>query len=133
MGLGGSVEKLHYLPEAHTDFLLAVIGEELGLAGVLVVIGLFFWIVRRGFEIGTQAIVIERVFPGLVAKGIALWLGFQAFINMGVNVGLLPTKGLTLPLMSYGGSGLMVNCVALAILLRVDFENRKLMRGATLK
>lgn len=133
VGLGGSVEKLHYLPEAHTDFLLAVIGEELGLAGVLVVIGLFFWIVRRGFEIGTQAIVIERVFPGLVAKGIALWLGFQAFINMGVNVGLLPTKGLTLPLMSYGGSGLMVNCVALAILLRVDFENRKLMRGATLK
>lgn len=133
VGLGGSVEKLHYLPEAHTDFLLAVIGEELGLAGVLIVIGLFFWIVRRGFEIGTQAIVIERVFPGLVAKGIALWLGFQAFINMGVNVGLLPTKGLTLPLMSYGGSGLMVNCVALAILLRVDFENRKLMRGAGLK
>lgn len=129
VGLGGSVEKLHYLPEAHTDFLLAVIGEELGLAGVLVVVALFYWIVRRGFEIGRQAIAIDRVFSGLVAKGVALWIGFQAFVNMGVNVGLLPTKGLTLPLMSYGGTGLMVNCVALAILLRVDFENRRLMRG----
>jgi len=130
VGLGGSIEKLHYLPEAHTDFLLAVIGEELGLAGVLVVIGLFYWFTRRAFEIGRQAIAIDRVFAGLVAKGVALWLGFQAFINMGVNVGLLPTKGLTLPLMSYGGSGVLVNCVAIAILLRVDFENRKLMRGA---
>ena len=130
VGLGGSIEKLHYLPEAHTDFLLAVIGEELGLAGVLVVICLFYWFTRRAFEIGRQAIAIDRVFAGLVAKGVALWLGFQAFINMGVNVGLLPTKGLTLPLMSYGGSGLLVNCVAIAILLRVDFENRKLMRGA---
>ena len=131
VGLGGSIEKLHYLPEAHTDFLLAVIGEELGLVGVLVVIGLFYWFTRRAFEIGRQAIAIDRVFAGLAAKGVALWLGFQAFINMGVNVGLLPTKGLTLPLMSYGGSGLLVNCVAIAILLRVDFENRKLMRGAT--
>jgi len=130
VGLGGSIEKLHYLPEAHTDFLLAVIGEELGLVGVLVVIGLFYWFTRRAFEIGRQAIAIDRVFAGLVAKGVALWLGFQAFINMGVNVGLLPTKGLTLPLMSYGGSGVLVNCVAIAILLRVDFENRKLMRGA---
>ena len=130
VGLGGSIEKLHYLPEAHTDFLLAVIGEELGLVGVLVLIGLFYWFTRRAFEIGRQAIAIDRVFAGLVAKGVALWLGFQAFINMGVNVGLLPTKGLTLPLMSYGGSGVLVNCVAIAILLRVDFENRKLMRGA---
>ena len=130
VGLGGSIEKLHYLPEAHTDFLLAVIGEELGLVGVLVVIGLFYWFTRRAFEIGRQAIAIDRVFAGLVAKGVALWLGFQAFINMGVNVGLLPTKGLTLPLMSYGGSGVLVNCIAIAILLRVDFENRKLMRGA---
>ncbi len=130
VGLGGSIEKLHYLPEAHTDFLLAVIGEELGLVGVLVVIGLFYWFTRRAFEIGRQAIAIDRVFAGLVAKGVALWLGFQAFINMGVNVGLLPTNGLTLPLMSYGGSGVLVNCVAIAILLRVDFENRKLMRGA---
>ncbi len=129
VGLGGSVEKLHYLPEAHTDFLLAVIGEELGLAGVLTVMLLFFWLTRRAFEIGRQAIVVDRIFPGLVAKGIAIWIGFQAFINMGVNVGLLPTKGLTLPLMSYGGSGMLVNGIAIAILLRIDFENRKFMRG----
>jgi cell division protein FtsW len=130
VGLGGSVEKLHYLPEAHTDFLLAVIGEELGLVGVLAVILAFFWIVRRAFEIGRQAIKIDRVYAGMVAKGIGLWIGLQAFINNGVNTGLLPTKGLTLPLMSYGGTGILVNCIAIAILLRVDFENRKLMRGA---
>jgi len=129
VGLGASVEKLHYLPEAHTDFLLAVIGEELGLAGVLVVIVLFYWLTKRSFEIGRQAIALERVFAGLAATGIGLWIGFQAFINMGVNVGLLPTKGLTLPLMSYGGTGIFINCVALAIVLRVDFENRILMRG----
>ena len=129
VGLGGSIEKLHYLPEAHTDFLLAVIGEELGLVGVMVVIVAFYWITRRAFEIGRQAIALDRVFAGLTAKGVALWIGFQAFINMGVNVGLLPTKGLTLPLMSYGGTGILVNCVALAVLLRVDYENRKLMRG----
>jgi cell division protein FtsW len=96
----------------------------------MVVIVLFFWMVRRAFEIGRQAIALDRVFAGLVAKGIALWLGFQAFINMGVNLGLLPTKGLTLPLMSYGGTGILVNCVAIALILRVDFENRRLMRGA---
>ena len=129
VGLGGSVEKLHYLPEAHTDFLLAVIGEELGLVGVLVIVTLFYWLTRRSFEIGRQAIAIDRVFAGLTAKGIGLWIGFQAFVNMGVNVGLLPTKGLTLPLMSYGGTGILVNCIALAILLRVDFENRRMMRG----
>jgi cell division protein FtsW len=129
VGLGGSVEKLHYLPEAHTDFLLAVIGEELGLIGVTVVIVLFYWLTKRSFEIGRQAIALDRIFSGLVAKGVALWLGIQAFINMGVNVGLLPTKGLTLPLMSYGGSGVLINCVGLAILLRIDYENRVLMRG----
>jgi cell division protein FtsW len=129
VGLGGSIEKLHYLPEAHTDFLLAVIGEELGLAGVMVVVLLFYWLTKRAFEIGRQAIALDRSFAGLAAKGIALWIGVQAFINMGVNVGLLPTKGLTLPLMSYGGSGVLVNCIAIAILLRVDFENRQLMRG----
>ena len=129
VGLGGSVEKLHYLPEAHTDFLLAVVGEELGLLGVMTVLVLFFWLTKRAFEIGRQAIVVDRIFPGLVAKGIALWIGLQAFINMGVNVGLLPTKGLTLPLMSYGGSGMLVNGVAIAILLRIDYENRKFMRG----
>jgi len=130
VGLGGSVEKLHYLPEAHTDFLLAVIGEELGFVGVATVIVLFFWMIRRSFEIGRQSIALERVYAGLVAKGVGIWIGTQAFINMGVNLGLLPTKGLTLPLMSYGGSGIVVNCLAVAILLRVDYENRLLMRGS---
>ena len=129
VGLGGSVEKLHYLPEAHTDFLLAVIGEELGLVGVAIVIAAFFWLVQRAFDIGRQAIALERTYAGLVAKGIGIWFGVQAFINMGVNLGLLPTKGLTLPLMSYGGSGILANCVALALVLRVDYENRILMRG----
>ncbi len=129
VGLGGSVEKLHYLPEAHTDFLLAVIGEELGLAGVLTVTALFYWIVRRAFEIGRQSIAAEKFFAGLVAKGIGIWIGTQVVINMGVNVGLLPTKGLTLPLMSYGGSGIAINCIGLAVLLRIDYENRVMMRG----
>ncbi|MGZ3159294.1 MAG: putative lipid II flippase FtsW [Burkholderiaceae bacterium] len=129
VGLGGSVEKLHYLPEAHTDFLLAVIGEELGFVGVMVVVAAFYWIVKRSFEIGRQAIAIDLTFAGLTAKGIGIWIGVQAFINMGVNLGLLPTKGLTLPLMSYGGSGVLINCVGLAILLRIDYENRVLMRG----
>lgn len=129
VGLGGSVEKLHYLPEAHTDFLLAVIGEELGFVGVLVVIAMFYWIIKRAFEIGRHAIAMDQTFAGLTAKGIGIWIGVQAFINMGVNLGLLPTKGLTLPLMSYGGSGVLINCVGLAILLRIDYENRVLMRG----
>jgi cell division protein FtsW len=128
-GLGSSVEKLHYLPEAHTDFLLAVIGEELGLLGVMTVIVAFFWLARRVFHIGRQAIALDRVFSGLVAQGVGIWLGAQAFINMGVNLGVLPTKGLTLPLMSYGGSAILMNCIALAIVLRVDIENRSLMRG----
>lgn len=128
-GLGGSVEKLHYLPEAHTDFLLAVIGEELGFVGVLVTVGAFFWLTRRLFHIGRQAVALDRVFAGLFAQGIGLWFGGQAFINMGVNLGVLPTKGLTLPLMSYGGSAVLMNLVALAIVVRVDIENRQLMRG----
>ncbi len=129
VGLGASVEKLHYLPEAHTDFLLAVIAEELGLAGVTAVIALFVWIVLRAFVIGRQAAMRERHFHALAAQGIGIWIGFQALVNMGVNMGLLPTKGLTLPLMSFGGSGLVVNCVAVAILIRIDWENRQLARG----
>ena len=129
VGLGGSIEKLHYLPEAHTDFILAVIGEEFGFVGVLVVIVLFYWMVRRAFGIGRTALQLDRTFAGLVAKGIGIWVGWQTFINMGVNLGLLPTKGLTLPLVSYGGSGILMNCVALAILLRIDYENRVMMRG----
>ena len=129
VGLGGSVEKLHWLPEAHTDFLLAVIGEEFGLIGVVILIGLFLWLTRRIMHIGRQAIALDRVFAGLVAQGVGIWMGFQAFINMGVNLGALPTKGLTLPLMSYGGSAILINLVAIAIVLRIDYENRQLMQG----
>jgi cell division protein FtsW len=133
VGLGGSVEKLHWLPEAHTDFLLAVIGEEFGLLGVLVLLGMFMWLTRRIIHIGRQSIALDRLFPGLVAQGVGIWIGFQAFINMGVNLGALPTKGLTLPLMSYGGSAILMNMVALAVVLRIDHENRILMqRGGRL-
>ena len=129
VGLGRSVEKLHYLPEAHTDFIFAVIGEELGLAAVLTVLLLFYWLVKRAFEIGRQAIALERTFAGLVAQGIGLWIGVQAFFNMGVATGILPTKGLTLPFISYGGSALLSTLFAIGLLLRVDRENRVLMRG----
>lgn len=129
VGLGASVEKLFYLPEAHTDFLLAVIAEELGFAGVAVVLVLFGWLVSRAFAIGRQAVRLERYYSGLVAQGIGLWIGGQALINIGVNVGALPTKGLTLPLLSFGGTGIVANLVAVAILLRVDHENRQLMLG----
>lgn len=129
VGLGGSIEKLHWLPEAHTDFLLAVIGEEFGLLGVLCVIGAFMWMTRRIMHIGRQSIALDRVFAGLVAQGVGIWMGFQAFINMGVNLGALPTKGLTLPLMSYGGSAILMNLISLAVVLRIDYENRLLMRG----
>jgi cell division protein FtsW len=129
VGLGGSVEKLHWLPEAHTDFLLAVIGEEFGLIGVTTVIFLFLWLARRIMVIGRQSIALDKVFSGLVAQGVGIWIGFQAFINMGVNLGALPTKGLTLPLMSYGGSAIMMNLVAIAIVLRIDAENKQMMRG----
>ena len=129
VGLGASVEKLLYLPEAHTDFLLAVVGEELGFVGVAAVITLFAWLVLRTFAIGRQAVSLERPYAALVAQGIGLWLGTQSLINMGVNLGVLPTKGLTLPLMSFGGTGILVNCMALAVLLRIDWENRQMMKG----
>lgn len=129
VGLGASVEKLLYLPEAHTDFLLAVIAEELGFVGVLAVIGLFSWIVIRSFGIAKEAIANERYFAALLSQGIGVWMGVQGIINMGVNMGLLPTKGLTLPLLSFGGSGILANCIAMAIMLRIDFENRRLQKG----
>ena len=129
VGLGASVEKLFYLPEAHTDFLLAVIAEELGLFGVCAVILLFGWLIVRAFAIGRQAAMSERLYAALVAQGIAVWLGVQAMINIGVNMGVLPTKGLTLPFLSFGGSGVVVNCIAIAVLLRIDKENRRAARG----
>ncbi len=129
VGLGASVEKLLYLPEAHTDFLLAVVAEELGFVGVTVVLGLFAFIVLRAFAIARQAANLDRSFSALVAYGIGIWIGVQVIINMGVNMGLLPTKGLTLPLMSFGGSGLAANCAALGILLRIDWESRQLLKG----
>lgn len=131
LGLGGSVEKLFYLPEAHTDFLLAVIAEEFGFVGVAVVIGLFGWLIVKAFVIGHRAAQLERNYCALVAQGIGVWLGVQALINMGVNVGLLPTKGLTLPFLSFGGSGIVANCLAIAVLLRIDWEHRQMMRGKT--
>ena len=124
VGLGGSVEKLFYLPEAHTDFLLAVIAEELGFVGVAAVLALFVLLIYRAFMVGREAMMREKYFAALVAQGIGVWLSVQAFINMGVNMGLLPTKGLTLPFLSYGGTGIIVNCVAVAVLLRIDAENR---------
>jgi len=131
VGLGSSVEKLLYLPEAHTDFLLAVIAEELGFAGVLAVIALFVWLIFRTYAIGRQAAGLSRPFAALTAQGVGIWIGAQAFINIGVNMGVLPTKGLTLPLLSFGGSGIVANCIALAIVMRVDYENRRLLRGFT--
>jgi cell division protein FtsW len=132
VGLGASVEKLLYLPEAHTDFVLAVIGEELGFAGVTVTLVLFAWLTLRAFAIGNQAARLERYFAALVAQGVGLWIGTQAIVNMGVNMGLLPTKGLTLPLLSFGGSALLANCIAIGLLLRVDYENRQMMKGYSL-
>ena len=129
VGLGGSVQKLFYLPEAHTDFLLAVIAEELGFAGVLVLILLFVGLISRAFAIGRQAAFLDRQYAALVALGLGVWLGVQAFVNIGVNMGVLPTKGLTLPFLSFGGSSIVVSCVAAALLLRIDWENRRIMRG----
>jgi len=129
VGLGGSVEKLFYLPEAHTDFLLSVLAEELGFVGVAVVIILFMWLIARAFVIGRLAAKLENPFSALVAQGIGIWIGVQVLINMGVNMGVLPTKGLTLPLLSYGGSSITASCLALAVLLRIDWENRRRLRG----
>ena len=124
MGLGNSVQKLLYLPEAHTDFVFAVLAEELGLVGILLVLLLYSILVTRGLLVAFRAHEQSRFFASYTAYGITFWLGLQAAINMGVNAGLLPTKGLTLPLLSYGGASLVVNCMAIALLLRLDHENR---------
>lgn len=129
VGLGGSVEKLNYLPEAHTDFIMAVIAEETGFVGVILTLFIFYWLIRRAFEIGRQAVKLERPFQGLLAQGVGLWFGVQVFINVGVASGALPTKGLTLPFVSFGGSALLSSMIAVGLLLRVDRENKILMRG----
>lgn len=124
VGLGDSVQKLFYLPESHTDFLFAVLAEELGLVGILLVLSLYSILILRGLKIGWNAYQQERLFAAFTAYGMTFWLGLQAAINMGVNAGLLPTKGLTLPLLSYGGASIVVNCMVVALLLRIDHENR---------
>lgn len=129
VGLGASLEKRFYLPEAHTDFILAVIGEEFGFVGILVLMFCYIWLVVRAFSIGKQARDLELFYGSFVAKGIGIWLGIQSFFNIGVNIGLLPTKGLTLPLLSYGGSAVMIILICVGLLLRVDYENRRVMRG----
>ncbi len=123
VGLGNGIQKQFYLPEAHNDFIVAVIGEEFGLLGTLLVISLFAYIVWRAFSIGAKAERRGERFPAYVAFGCGLWLGLQAFINLGVNLGMLPTKGLTLPLMSYGGNSIIVSCIVIAMLLRIHHEN----------
>ena len=122
VGLGASVQKLFYLPEAHTDFILAVIAEELGLAGIVLVLALFAWLVGRGFVIGLRAVEQGQRFAGYCAFGVALMIALQALVSIGVNLGVLPTKGLTLPLISSGGSSVMMTCAMIGLLMRVSYE-----------
>lgn len=131
IGLGNSIQKLFYLPEAHTDFLIAILAEEFGLVGVLIVIFLFAVLITRGFIIARGALLNDLVFQGFMAYGLTLCLGLQAIINIGVNIGVLPTKGLTLPLMSYGGNSLLVSCIMIGLLLRIDHELRWQVLGLT--
>ena len=133
VGLGNSIEKLFYLPEAHTDFILAIIAEETGFVGVGVILLLFWVIFYRGFVIvGSEAKSLYRNFQALLAQGISLWFFAQTLVNVGVTIGALPTKGLTLPFISYGGSSILVSCIAIAILLRIDYENKQVRRGVIL-
>ena len=127
--LGASLERRFYLPEAHTDFIFAVIGEEFGFLGMCILVACYVWLVVRAFSIGRQARDLDLTFGAYVANGIGVWIGIQSFFNIGVNIGILPTKGLPLPLMSYGGSAVVVMLVCITLLLRVDYENRKKMRG----
>ncbi len=131
VGLGDSVQKLFYLPEAHTDFLFAVLAEELGLLGITIVMALYLLLVARILKVHRRAMQLNRPFEAYTCLGFGLWMAFQAMINMGVNAGVLPTKGLTLPLMSYGGSSLLINCIALAIVLRIDYETRCELYGVS--
>lgn len=124
VGFGESVQKLFYLPEAHTDFLFAVLAEETGLLGIVVVLILYSILIYRGIKIAYVAYMQELFFSAWTAYGLTFWLGLQAFINMGVNAGLLPTKGLTLPFLSYGGASIVINCIVIALLIRIDYENR---------
>ncbi|NOQ90073.1 MAG: putative lipid II flippase FtsW [Gammaproteobacteria bacterium] len=130
-GLGGSVQKLFYLPESHTDFLFAVLSEEMGYAGVIMVIALYGTLFFRSLKIASQAEQTGNYFAAYMAYGIGIWLSMQAVINIGVNVGLLPTKGLTLPLMSYGGSSLVVCCIAVGLLMRIHYETSGVARQAS--
>ena len=127
-GLGNSIQKLEYLPEAHTDFVMAVLGEEFGLIGILFIVFLLAVLVFRSMKIGKESLLLEQRFKGFFAFGISFWIFFQGFVNLGMALGLLPTKGLTFPLVSYGGSSLIIMSISIAILLRIDHENR-LMRG----
>ena len=128
VGIGNSIEKLHYLPEAHTDFLFSILGEELGFFGIVLIINLYTVIIYKSFKIGIYSIKANKIFSGLVAQGIGIWIGFQIFINIGMCIGILPTKGITLPFMSYGGSGIITNFFAISILLRIDIENKLLKK-----
>lgn len=135
VGLGNSIEKFYYLPEAHTDFIMAIIGEELGVVGVIIVLMLFWVIFYRGFTVIAQetARIPGRKFQGLLAQGISVLFFAQAIVNVGVAIGILPTKGLTLPFVSFGGSSILVNCIALAILLKIDFENKLIKQGSQIR
>lgn len=130
VGLGGSVQKLFYLPEAHTDFVFAVLAEELGLLGVLLLVGLYSYVCWRVMAIGARSLTVGRPFGGYLCFGVGIWLAIQGFVNVGVNMGLLPTKGLTLPLLSYGGSSLLMTVVALALVLRAGHEADQAAAGA---
>ncbi len=129
VGLGDSLEKLQWLPEAHTDYIFSILAEELGLLGSWGFIALFAWMIHRSFFIGRRAIMLDRLYAGMVAQGVAAWLGFQALFNLAVTMGVVPTKGLTLPFISFGGSAMVVSVVAMALVLRIDHDNRQLMRG----
>lgn len=131
VGLGDSIQKLFYLPEAHTDFLFAVLAEELGLIGEVAVLILFGVLVGRALWLGRKAYELNEYFSAYLAYGLGLWIAFQAMVNIGVNAGLLPTKGLTLPLMSYGGSSVLINCVVVAVLLRISSDLAPLLQSAT--